>query len=122
MERRRASSVNVNALRVDGGPETRAMLTDAQAGAEGAFGNKDHTAVIDGEPEEGTGQAGPPSSSINSTPKGKTTGKSGSLRNVGLRRVAPLAVGSGRGRLCDHIAGARSGRRQPLFMPRSRHP
>ena len=90
MERRRASSVNVNALRVDGGPETRAMLTDAQAGAEGAFGNKDHTAVIDGEPEEGTGQAGPPSSSINSTPKGKTTGKSGSLRNVGFRRVSPV--------------------------------
>ena len=79
MERRRASSVNVNALQVDGGPETRAMLTAAQAGAEGAFGNKEpfaacapfvkHAAVIDGEPEEGTGQAVPPSSSINSTPQ-----------------------------------------------------
>src|SRR5262249_16374125 len=28
--------------------------------------------------------------SINSTPKGKTTGKSGSLRNVGFRRVLPV--------------------------------
>ena len=50
--------------------ETRAMLTAAQAGREGASGNKEpfaacapveHAAGLDGEPEEGTGQAGPPS-------------------------------------------------------------
>jgi hypothetical protein len=77
--------------------ETRAMLTAAQAGAEGAFGNKDpfaacapfveHAAVIDGEPEEGTGQAGPPLVRLALPPKGKRTGKSGSQRNVGFRRL-----------------------------------
>ena len=33
-----------------------------------------------------------------------------------LRRVAPFAVGSGRGLLSDHIAGARSRRWQPLKL------
>ena len=71
MERRRGLLGERQCIAVDGGPETRAMLTAAQAGAEGAFGNKDpfaacapfveHAAVIDGEPQEGTGQAGPPS-------------------------------------------------------------
>jgi len=62
MERRRASSVNVNALQVDGGPETRAMLTDVQAGAEGAFGNKDPYGSYRWRTGggDGAGQAGPP--------------------------------------------------------------
>src|SRR5215831_9038398 len=38
--------------------------------------------------------------------------------SVRYRRVAPVALGSGRGLLSDYIAGAQSERRQPLFMLR----
>jgi hypothetical protein len=39
------------------------------------------------------------------------------MTNGHYRRVAPFAVGSGRGLLADHIAGAQSARRQTLNLP-----
>src|SRR6266481_5673276 len=73
MERRRASSANVNALQVDGGPgnprhaDCRANWCRRSFWKQGPVCGLrtvvEHAAGIDGEPEEGTGQAGPPSGS-----------------------------------------------------------
>src|SRR6516165_6762413 len=41
--------------------------------------------------------------------------------NDRLRRTSPIVVRPGEGLLSDHIAGAQRGRRELLFMPRSRH-
>src|SRR5262249_6695516 len=71
MERRRASSVNVNALQVDGGPGNPRHADRRASRCRRSFWKQrpvcglrtvvEHAGVIDGEPEEGTGQAGPAS-------------------------------------------------------------
>src|SRR5215472_2883134 len=70
MERRRASSVSVNASQVDGGPgnprhaDCRASWCRRRFWKQGPVCGLctvvEHAAGIDGEPEEGTGQAGSP--------------------------------------------------------------
>ena len=42
--------------------------------------------------------------------------------NVGNRRVSPIAAPSGDGLLSEQKAGTEPQRREPLFVPRSRHP